>query len=101
MAQVRTAPPGPTFRCTADEPPQAKGLMFGALRSFDSRPGLILDEFVFEDLVHVEQMDDDSYYARVGRHVFYLTRKRGKWTARLHEIEAPVGKRRVAGGGKT
>lgn len=83
-------PPWPRFRCAADEPPKKRGGMYGKRHSLHAGMGLVLDEFTFEDLIHVEQMDDDGYYARVGSHVFYLIRKDGKWTTRLHEVETPA-----------
>ena len=76
----------PTFRCSAYEPPKRKGGMYGEKVEIDSEAGLILDEFVFEGLVHIEEMSDGYYFARVGEHVFALRRERGKWHAMLKEV---------------
>lgn len=78
----------PTFRCTADEPPQKAGGFYGAEQTFDSSEGLVLDEFTFQDVVHLEAMHERSYYLRVGDYVFTLHRARAKgshWIARLEE----------------
>ena len=76
----------PTFRCSAYEPPKRKGGMYGQKVEIDSEAGLILDEFVFEGLVHIEEMAEGYYFARVGEHVFTLYRARGKWPAILKEV---------------
>lgn len=76
----------PTFRCSAYEPPKCKGGMYGQKVEIDSEAGLILDEFVFEHVVHIEEMSDGYYFARVGEHVFTLYRARGKWHAMLKEV---------------
>ena len=76
----------PTFRCSAYEPPKRKGGMYGEKVEIDSEAGLVLDEFVFEGLVHIEEMAEGYYFARVGEHVFTLYRARGKWHAMLKEV---------------
>lgn len=77
----------PAFRCTAYEPPARKGGMYGKKIEIDSGGGLVLDEFVLGSVIHVEQMSDDFYYARVGKHVFNVYREHGAWRARLHEVQ--------------
>lgn len=76
----------PTFRCSAYEPPKRKGGIYGEKVEIDSEAGLILDEFVFEGLVHIEEMAEGYYFARVGGYVFALRRERGKWHAMLKEV---------------
>lgn len=77
----------PTFRCTADEPPAKAGGMYGAQQTFDSSEGLVLDEFVLEDVIHLEALHDrpPTYHLRVGGYVFIVTRRSGKWIVRLEE----------------
>lgn len=77
----------PTFRCTADEPPQKAGGFYGAQQTFDSTEGLVLDEFVLEDIVHLENLHDRPwcYHLRVGGFVFILAKRSGEWIARLEE----------------
>ena len=77
----------PTFRCSAYEPPKHKGGMYGEKVEIDSEAGLVLDEFVFEHVVHIEEMSDGYYFARIGGHVFTLYRSRGKWHAKLKEVQ--------------
>ena len=77
----------PTFRCSAYAPPKRKGGMYGQKVEIDSEAGLILDEFVFEGLVHIEEMSDGYYFARIGGYVFTLYRSRGKWRAKLKEFQ--------------
>lgn len=75
----------PTFRVTADEPPAKPGGLYGAEHRLDSSDGLVLDEFVFEDVVHLEALNERAYHLRVGGFVFILNRRSGKWIARLEE----------------
>lgn len=77
----------PTFRCTADEPPAKPGGLYGEEHRIDSADGLVLDEFVFEDVVHLEALSDrpPMYHLRVGGFVFIVTKRSGKWIARLEE----------------
>lgn len=77
----------PTFRCTADEPPAKAGGMYGAHHVLDSTGGFVLDEFVLEDVIHLEGLHDRPwcYHLRVGGYVFIVTRRSGKWIARLEE----------------
>ncbi len=77
----------PTFRCTAYEPPKHKGGIYGEKVETGSEGGHILDEFVFEHVVHIEEMSDGYYYARIGGYVFTLYRSRGKWHAKLKEVQ--------------
>ena len=77
----------PTFRCSAYEPPKHKGGMYGEKVEIDSEAGLVLDEFVFEHVVHIEEMSDGYYFARIGGYVFTLYRSRGKWHAKLKEVQ--------------
>lgn len=75
----------PRFRCTADEPPSRRGGMFGPEHRLDSDEGLVLDEFVLEDVVHLEHMDDSHYHLRVGGYTFAMVRKRGHWVTLVQE----------------
>lgn len=77
----------PTFRCTADEPPAKPGGMYGAEYQFDASEGLVLDEFVLEDVIHLERLHDRPYCygLHVGAYRFIVTRRSGKWIARLEE----------------
>lgn len=77
----------PAFRCSAYEPPKHKGGMYGVKVEIDSEAGLILDEFVFDKVVHIEEMSDGYYFARIGGYVFTLYRSRGKWRAKLKEFQ--------------
>ena len=71
----------PTFRCTADEPPAKPGGLYGEEHIFDSSEGLVLDEFVLGDVVHLEHLHDrpDCYSLRVGPHRFVITYRRRIW----------------------
>ncbi len=75
----------PLFRCTADEPPKRKDGMFGPEHALDSETGLVLDEFVFEAVVHMERMTDGYYHLRVGDDTYGISCTRGKWAARRSE----------------
>lgn len=77
----------PTFRCSADEPPVKPGGMYGSQHLLDSSGGLVLDEFVLEDVIHLEGLHDRPwcYHLRVGGYVFILSRRSGKWIVRLEE----------------
>lgn len=75
----------PSFRCTADEPPEKVGGMYGAHHVLDSTGGFVLDEFVLEDVVHLEALSERAYHLRVGGFVFILAKRSGKWIARLEE----------------
>lgn len=77
----------PTFRCTADEPPAKPGGLYGEQHCLDSSDGLVLDEFVLEDVLHLENLHDRQwcYHLRVGGFVFILAKRSGKWIARLEE----------------
>lgn len=78
----------PTFRCTADEPPATPGGIYGEEHLFDSSEGLVLDEFVLEGVIHLERLHDRPvcYHLTVGGYVFVLTRRSGKWIAKLQEL---------------
>ena len=77
----------PVFRCTADEPPQEPGGLYGEEHRLDSSEGLVLDEFVLEDVIHLEALHDrpPCYHLRVGGFVFIVVRRAGKWIVRLEE----------------
>lgn len=75
----------PTFRCTVDEPSAKPGGMYGPTHRLDSTEGLVLDEFVFEDVVHLDALSERVYHLRVGGFVFILHRRSGAWIARLEE----------------
>jgi hypothetical protein len=77
----------PRFHCTADEPPAKAGGTYGPVHRLDSTEGLILDEFVFEDVIHLEALHDrpPCYHLRVGGFVFIVTRRSGAWLVRLEE----------------
>ena len=78
----------PAFRCTADEPPAKPGGMYGPQHRLDSSEGLILDEFVLGDVVHLEHLHDrpDCYSLTVGTHRFVITHRRKVWLVQ-HEAE--------------
>ena len=63
---------GATFRCTAYETPKHKGGMYGEKVEIDSEAGLVLDEFVLDKVVHIEEMSDGYYFARVGEKTLAL-----------------------------
>lgn len=78
----------PVFRCTAAEPPQKPGGMYGPQHRLDSAEGLIVDEFVLEDVIHLKMLHDrpDCYSLTVGHHRFVITHRAKVWLVQ-HEAE--------------
>ena len=55
-----------------------------AANSCDS---LILDEVVIDDWFHIEQMDTNCYWIRVGEHVLTASKRRDGKLLVIHEVD--------------